>query len=358
MSSPLGVPENVQEYFDPPEKVEQKIKKLANLVRTSKHMVMFTGAGISTSAGNTPWMVDFLGHLWNNLTFHNNNNHHHHHLGVWTLREKGIKMPRTATTKIQPTNGHMAIVKMYEAGYIKYLISQNTDGLHVRSGIPFTAISELHGNSNVERCPNCERSYWRKFSVRETDEVKGHKTSRRCDYCGTYLQDTIVNFSEPLPKEALEKAYNNSQLCDLHIVLGSSLTVSPANDLPQIAVKKKKPLVIVNLQKTPLDSIATLRIFARTDEVLVGLLKELGLDGIDEIRDLKMEPSFNDMLIMPNATRKIEPLKLGMMELRQWPIVKLLNALKERGIVLKNAIEKKELVEIVMRRCGDRIYWV
>lgn len=56
---------------------------------------------------------------------------------------------------------------------------------------------------------------------------------------------------------------------DLAIVLGTSLKVSPANDLPLTTANRGKPLVIVNLQRTPLDRICSLRIFAKTDEVNV-----------------------------------------------------------------------------------------
>lgn len=54
---------------------------------------------------------------------------------------------------------------------------------------------------------------------------------------------------------------------DLAIVLGTSLKVSPANDLPLITANRGKPLVIVKLQRTPLDPICSLRMFAKTDEV-------------------------------------------------------------------------------------------
>jgi len=60
--------------------------------------------------------------------------------------------------------------------------------------------------------------------------------------------------------------------------LGSSLTVSPANDLPSKVVKKSGQVVIVNLQRTPLDTLSTLRIHGRTDEVMQGVMRELGLD--------------------------------------------------------------------------------
>ncbi|CAG8451082.1 1180_t:CDS:2 [Acaulospora colombiana] len=360
---------DAQEFFDPPEEVISKIHKLAELIRNSKHVVLFTGAGISTSAGIPDFRGNFLdkqpklsaidylmiSRAMSELDSFNIRptrlNWFSPRSGVWTLRDKGIHATRPEVTRIQPTKGHMVIVRLFELGHMKYLISQNTDGLHVRSGIPFTAISELHGNANIERCPKCERSYWRKFEVREAHDVNTHQTSRRCDACGRkeyleFLDLSFLLFSVSLPKEALQKAFANSHLCDLHIVLGSSLTVSPANDLPQIAVKNHKPLVIVNLQRTPLDDVASLRIFARTDEILIGLCKELGVEGYDQVRDLKSDSSFNEMIIMPNATRRLNVIKEAKEQLREWSVSKLLSALRERGFALHMGIEKDELINL------------
>jgi len=215
----------------------------------------------------------------------------------------------------------------------------------------------LHGNGNVERCSDCKRAYWRKFHVREANGVHEHITSRQCDFCKTPLQDSIVNFSESLPSEALEQAYYHSRICDLHIVLGSSLLVNPANELPQLTYHNGKPLVIVNLQKTPFDSMSSVRIFGKTDEILLGLCRELGLGDVTEIRDIEMDPSFTDMVIMLNATRKIDIIKESYEELSKWSVSQLLNALKERGIIVENPSEK-ETLKLVMHKCKNVIYWV
>merc|ERR1719410_1686077 len=120
--------------------------------------------------------------------------------------------------------------------------------------------------------------------------VHDHKTGRLCTVpkCGGRLHDTIVNFGEELPEQTLEKAQRNTDQCDVMLALGSSLTVTPAADLPEEVGdrwseekdKGQTPtnhLVVVNLQKTPLDDVCSLRIFAKIDDVMVPLMKELGL---------------------------------------------------------------------------------
>jgi len=106
-----------------------------------------------------------------------------------------------------------------------------------------------------------------------------HATGRLCKKgdCRGILRDSIINFGETLPPEALGKGKQQSKLCDLAICLGSSLTVRPACNLPLYATKNKEgDIVIVNLQKTPLDSDCSLRIFAKCDQVMALLMKELG----------------------------------------------------------------------------------
>lgn len=88
-----------------------------------------------------------------------------------------------------------------------------------------------------------------------------------------------TSFGENLPVDELEKATTLSEDADLRLVLGTSLRVAPANRLPFLKAKEsKKKVVIVNLQKTPYDSLADVRIFAKTDDFFKVLMKQLKLE--------------------------------------------------------------------------------
>ena len=95
-------------------------------------------------------------------------------------------------------------------------------------------ISELHGNTNLEVCERCGRNYMRDFRVRNAKGVFEHKTGRKCDNpeCRGPLKDTIINFKENLDEVILDTAFNHGALADLHVVLGTSLRVTPAANIP------------------------------------------------------------------------------------------------------------------------------
>lgn len=149
-------PEQVREFFDDAAALSEKAGLLADWIRQSNHFVAFTGAGISTSAG----ISDFRGPQ-----------------GVWTLRAQGKNPTRgVSTAKALPTKSHMALVELERRDVLKFLISQNCDGLHRRSGFSADKLAELHGNSNLDNCRTCGRTYLRDFRCRMADSVHEHRT--------------------------------------------------------------------------------------------------------------------------------------------------------------------------------------
>ena len=274
------------EYQESEQELTLKVRKLATLIRKSNHITVFTGAGISTSAG----IPDYRGPQ-----------------GTWTLQEQGIKQRESEVVDLQkakPTLTHMALYQLQQLGILKYIISQNCDGLHRKSGINSSNISELHGNTYLEYCSICSKEYLRDFDTMGTFKFTNynHETGRICSvpHCNGKLRDTIINFNEHLNPGILEKAWKNTIESDLFIVLGSSCCVAPACEMPLFVGKKKGAnLVICNLQTTPLDDYSSLRIYSKTDLLFSKLFDELSLTIPPFILNRKVNitltpPNFNN----------------------------------------------------------------
>merc|ERR1712087_114636 len=131
----------MKEIHDDPVVIKKKAKQLACMIKATRFIVIFTGAGVSTSAG----IPDFRGPK-----------------GVWTLEKKGLKPDMNVSwDDAKPTKTHMAISKLVEQKMTNFVISQNIDGLHLRSGIPRIYLAELHGNMFVDECTICKKMYVR-----------------------------------------------------------------------------------------------------------------------------------------------------------------------------------------------------
>ena len=95
-----------------------------------------------------------------------------------------------------------------------------------------------------------------------------HGTECRCQECDGLLRPDVVLFGESLPENALKMSQEWSRKADLFVVIGSSLVVSPANYLPQMAVAAGAKLLIINQEPTPLDHLATWTIRAKAAEIV------------------------------------------------------------------------------------------
>jgi NAD-dependent deacetylase len=223
--------------------VEERIESLAKLMFRSYYLVVFAGAGISTESG----LPDFRGPD-----------------GVCTRKDKGLPPPQTSKPwhLYEPNQGHYAIVELQNIGKLKFFISQNVDNLHLKSGIKPELIAELHGNMTKLRCIRCGMIY---------DMPLGFT---QCT-CGGLLEPSTVAFGQPLPERDLMLAYEHSRKSDLFLVVGSSLVVTPAADMPMEALQNGAKLIILNKGDTPFDRSAHLRFYEKIGDVLPATVNRL-----------------------------------------------------------------------------------
>jgi NAD+-dependent protein deacetylase sirtuin 6 len=289
--------------------LKQKAKQIADLMRSSSHTIVFTGAGISVSAGIPTYRgidgIDVVAKLGGPASS----------LEPQAVEEVAVKEeaknrkkkaaevdPSIEASedylKLKPTLSHQLISRWLNADrLVHYVITQNCDDLHGRSGVPADRLSELHGNVFIEMCEFCGKEYRRPYCVDlfSTDCTQepwhvpcpacrlNHFTGRRCSAprCRGRLRDTIVNFGDDLHATALgglARAEAECRRAALALCVGSSMTVTPASDLPE-ALPPGGAIVIVNLQATGLDDRAAVRVWGQADPVLALIQAELARDA-------------------------------------------------------------------------------
>lgn len=235
---------------------------LAQWLKDSNHTVVFTGAGMSTESGLPDFRSARTG-LWNKVdptrlasidALENNQEEFR------TFYQKRLQ----SVQDYKPHAGHELLAKWEKMGLVQAIITQNVDGFHHQAGSK--NVIELHGTLRTVHCHTCGRSYPSRVFA------EGHGT---CE-CSGFLRPSVVLFGEMLPYDAVEQAEVETAKADLFIVLGSSLTVSPANFFPVEAKENGAKLVIVNMEETDYDDMADLVINERKiGEVLQQVDEEL-----------------------------------------------------------------------------------
>jgi NAD-dependent deacetylase len=227
-----------------------------------KKIIFVTGAGISQESG----IPTFRGKdgLWRNYdamklatidAFYENPKL------VWEWyneRRKNIFAAR-------PNQGHKAIAELEK--YAKVMVlTQNIDGLHQKAGS--TEVLELHGSIIKIKCSVCD---FRDEILTEFSEIPP-----LCN-CGNMLRPDVVWFGEPLPQNVWQKAIVSASECDLMVIVGTSLVVSPANTLPIYAKQNNALLIEINPERTEMSSDMDLTIRSTSALALpefISILKE------------------------------------------------------------------------------------
>ena len=249
----------------------KQIEEIARLILTSKRIVIFAGAGLSTESG----IPDFRspGGVWDrydpeDFSFQN-------FLSSEASREKYWQMATEMygpMKKAQPNLAHLAIAEMEGLGKLDCVITQNIDGLHFKAGNSEDKVIQLHGTAMYVSCLTCGKRY-------DRDEIqerlrKGLKAPY-CDDCRGPLKPATISFGQSMPEKETQEAYHRSSLSDLFVVIGSSLVVQPAASMPLVAKRNGAKLVIINRDPTSYDDMADLVIHGQAGPIMESILKEV-----------------------------------------------------------------------------------
>lgn len=246
---------------------ERDIERAAELIRHSHYMVAFTGAGHSTPSGIPDFRSPGSG-LWekDNPMFV---------ASIWAFRlnpktfYRWIHPLADLLLNSRPNPAHTALADLEERGILKAVITQNIDNLHQKAGS--RQVLELHGHLRQATCIRC---YKEVPVTPKVEEFIHNGEVPHCE-CGGVLKPNVILFGEQLPIRVLNQAMDQARSCDLILVAGSSLTVTPAADIPFLAVENGAKAIIVNLQTTTFDPLADVVIHGDVTEVLPRFVKAL-----------------------------------------------------------------------------------
>ncbi len=250
-----------------------KAEQIAELIKGSGHTIIFTGAGASTEAG----IPDFRspGGIWTKydprvLDINYILSSDEAKREYWKFNKELGKM----TEGSEPGDTHKIIAQLESKNLVNTIITQNIDALHEKAGSRSENILELHGNAANVICMKCKEE----CSISEILKRLQDEDIPRCENCGGILKVDFVCFGEQLPADVLNRAFEESSACDLFIVIGSSLVVNPAAQLPYVAKANGAKLVIINLSDTPLDSYADVLWNVECDKALSEVKEALDLE--------------------------------------------------------------------------------
>ena len=251
--------------------VTKQIEQIAQWITESKRTVAFSGAGLSTESG----IPDFRspGGVWDR--YNPEDFYFQNFLASEAAREKYWRMATEMyepMKKAQPNLAHLAIAEMEKLGKLDCVITQNIDGLHFKAGNSEEKVIQLHGTAMYVSCLNCGKKY-------DRDEIqerlrKGLKVPY-CDDCHGPLKPATISFGQSMPERETQEAYHRSSLCDLFIVIGSSLVVQPAASMPLVAKRNGAKLVIINRDPTPYDDMADSVIHGQAGPTMASIMEKV-----------------------------------------------------------------------------------
>ena len=244
------------------------VQRAAELIGAARHGLVMTGAGVSAESGIPTFRGE--GGLWTRydpVKVASIEYFMADPSAYWTVSKDRGRVALAA----RPNPGHHALAALEASGHLVAVVTQNTDGLHQDSGS--RTVIEVHGSSRTVECLGCGNREPRSEVQARLDV----ELPPRCKVCGgTFLKPTVVLFGEPLPQEAIQQALALARQADVMLVVGSSLVVRPAADIPLVAVRSGAQLIVINAEPTPFDALATVVIRGKSGEVLPQIVELIG----------------------------------------------------------------------------------
>lgn len=253
-----------------PDLFREQLARAAALMRKSRHVVAMTGAGMSVESG----IPTFRGAdgLW---TRHgpppmDGFKRFREDPAAWWQRRVNRQMDahmielRDALVRAEPHAGHHALAALERAGAVQHVITQNIDGLDLKTGL--TNLIEIHGNRSRLRCVGCgQRTSLGDFVPTEPPEP--------CAACGDVIKFDTVMFGEPIPADTMAAAREQIDRATCVLAIGTSASVRPASGLLWIARSNGAAIIEINPAETKLTSISDVVVRARAGEALSELLE-------------------------------------------------------------------------------------
>lgn len=205
----------------------------------SQKIVFVTGAGISQESGIPTFRgKDGLWRKYDPMKLATIDAFYEDPKLVWEWYEER----RQNILNAKPNLGHVTIAELEKYRQVSVL-TQNIDSLHQRAGSK--NVYELHGSIIIIKCTVCD------FKDKMTNSFS---TLPPMCKCGNMLRPDVVWFGEALPQDTWESAIEEASTCDIMIIVGTSLAVSPANLLPVYAKQNGATMIEVNVEKTQMSS--------------------------------------------------------------------------------------------------------
>ena len=237
--------------------MNEVLRNAANVIRDADHFIALTGAGISKES-NIPTFrgEDGLWHNYDAMELATPSAFARNPTLVW----EWYSWRQALIAECEPNPAHITLASWEKRGFLKALITQNVDGLHIRAGS--LNVHEVHGDLWSLKCTSCQ------YRNRLDTPIIGIPL---CPRCNSLLRPDVVWFGESLDPIIMGQVYTELERADACIVIGTSAVVQPAASFPLIVKQRGGKIIEVNIENTPLTELMDFHLSGKAGEILPAL---------------------------------------------------------------------------------------